>query len=131
MAKMGRPNFEFGPKEKALFETLMGIDFVRAENICDVLGCCQDTLVKWIKEEYGCTFSDLRVTKRENMKLKLAAKQYETAMKGNVPMQIWLGKQWLDQREKKELIADVQVSDNPSKAKEELEALKAQIAEKV
>lgn len=128
---MGRPNFEFGPKEKALFETLMGIDFVRAENICDVLGCCQDTLVKWIKEEYGCTFSDLRVTKRENMKLKLAAKQYETAMKGNVPMQIWLGKQWLDQREKKEVVAELTHKEDPEKAQKILEQIKSQLSEKV
>jgi len=37
------------------------------------------------------------------MRIKLAQKQYEVAMSGNVTMLIWLGKQYLSQSEKQEL----------------------------
>lgn len=39
---------------------------------------------------------------RENGKCSLKRKQYEIAMKGNVGMLIWLGKQYLDQKDKRE-----------------------------
>jgi len=43
---------------------------------------------------------------REGMKLSLRRMQYQTADKGNVAMQIWLGKQYLGQREPRDNVID-------------------------
>ena len=40
---------------------------------------------------------------RETGKISLRRAQFEKALSGSVPMQIWLGKQHLDQKEKNEL----------------------------
>lgn len=100
MAKMGRPRIEFTKDQKEAFEVLMGIPFVTCEIISTFFKVGESTLVRWIKREYKCTFDDLKEQKQGNLKLKLAGKQFEMAMRGNVPMAIWLGKQWLGQSEK-------------------------------
>jgi len=41
-----------------------------------------------------------------NLQMSLRRKQIEVALKGNVSMLIWLGKQMLGQMDKQELIAD-------------------------
>ena len=45
---------------------------------------------------------------KEKGKMSLRRKQYEVAMRGNVSMLIWLGKQMLDQCEKADIKEDVQ-----------------------
>lgn len=105
---MGRPSKIPDDPQKykefvATFETLMGIAFVTEEAVADVLRISISTMSRWLKKEYNCTFDELKAQKQSNMKLKLAGKQYETAMKGSVPMQIWLGKQWLGQSDKQEV----------------------------
>lgn len=42
----------------------------------------------------------------EHLKASLKRKQYQVAMTGNVSMLIWLGKQYLDQKDKQELSGD-------------------------
>jgi hypothetical protein len=37
------------------------------------------------------------------VRTNLASKQYQVAMSGNVSMLIWLGKQWLGQKDKHEI----------------------------
>lgn len=100
--KVGRPEIPWTKKEEDIFNGLMGIPFVTQEAICAVMGMSYSTLQRKLKENYGMNFDQLRQEKREGMKLKLAGKQYEVAMKGNVSMLIWLGKQWLDQKDKQE-----------------------------
>lgn len=99
MAEMGRPKKEIN---KDLFEALLEIPFSTCEHIAGVFKCSTDTIVRWIKAEYECTFADLKAQRKENMKLKIAGKQYEMAMKGNVAMLIWLGKNELGQTDKNE-----------------------------
>jgi hypothetical protein len=70
--------------------------------VSDVLKVSISTLVRWMKKTYGVTFDEFKKQKQEGMKLKLSGKQYETAMKGNPAMLIWLGKQWLGQSDKVE-----------------------------
>ena len=97
---MGRPKFLWDEKRVAQFNSLMGIDFVTEASVCEVLGCGKSTLQDFVKATYGVTFQQLKKQKRQGMKLKLAGKQYELAMRGSVPMAIWLGKQWLGQSDK-------------------------------
>lgn len=67
--------------------------------ISEFFGVSEDTLESWCKDTYGETFSD--VYKRKNSKGKIALRRWQmkSAEKGNVTMQIWLGKQHLNQRE--------------------------------
>lgn len=99
---VGRPELEWNAEREALFEALMGIPFVTAEAVCEVMKISESTLTRRLKDHYGLNFDDLRTAKQGGIKLKLAGKQYEKAMKGDNTMLIWLGKQWLGQSEKHE-----------------------------
>jgi len=57
-----------------------------------VLGCSADTLER--------RFAAAIKEGRESGKMSLRRKQFKLAMEGNVTMLIWLGKQYLDQRDK-------------------------------
>lgn len=59
------------------------------ESIAIQVGCSVDTLTR--------RFADLLSKSREGLKTKLRIWQLESARKGNVTMQIWLGKQMLGQ----------------------------------
>lgn len=98
--KVGRPAIVFTDDMIRNFEILMGLPCVTEEAIAEVLRVDCDTMVKWIKKTYGVNFSELRTIKRQGCVTKLAAKQYEQAMRGNTTMLIWLGKQWLGQSDK-------------------------------
>lgn len=100
MAKMGRPRIEWDQGKIELFNALMGIHFATEETIADCLKVSRCTLQRFVKQTYDMTFEQLKAQKRQGLHLKLAGKQYEVAMKGSVPMLIWLGKQWLGQRDK-------------------------------
>jgi hypothetical protein len=94
MAKMGRPIVEI---DKDTFEAVMGIPFVTYASACEVLKCSQSTLQRWVTKEYKKTFEQIKQEKLEGVKLKLMGKQLEVAMKGNVSMLIFLGKNLLGQ----------------------------------
>lgn len=68
--------------------------------IADFFDVSEDTVEAWCKNTYGETFTD--VYKRKNSKGKIALRRWQmkSAEKGNVTMQIWLGKQQLGQRER-------------------------------
>lgn len=104
MSKMGRPKLlDNDEKTRKQFETLMGIPFVTSQVISDFFGVGNSTFIRWVKQTYGLTFDELKAQKQEGLKLKLAGKQFEVAMQGNVSMLIWLGKQWLGQRDKEDI----------------------------
>lgn len=90
---MGAPKKEI--KQEA-FEALCAIQCTQ-EEICAVLGVTDKTLNRWCRETYGQNFSGVFRKKRLNGKASLRRAQYQTAMKGNSSMLIWLGKQWLGQ----------------------------------
>lgn len=62
------------------------------EEIAVVMGCCERTLQRRCKE---CIARG-----HERMKTSLRRWQYEKAKSGNTTMLIWLGKQFLGQRDK-------------------------------
>ena len=73
---------------------------IRAEDIGYVLGVSTDTLSRRIKEAHDCTFAEYLDQKRATIRYNLMAKQFEVALKGDKTMLIWLGKQYLGQRDK-------------------------------
>ncbi len=76
---------------------------VDGTSIASMLGIHPDTLYLRTCEEFGFpTFTAYAQLKRAEGLDLLKAKQYDTAMNGNVTMQIWLGKQYLDQKDKVE-----------------------------
>ncbi len=102
-SKMGRPKIPIDPKA---FDALMDIPFVTVRAIAGVFACSEKTIQRYVNSVYGMTFDQLKEEKSENMKLKLAGKQYEVAMRGKVPMLVWLGKQYLGQSDKQEIKSD-------------------------
>jgi hypothetical protein len=75
---------------------------IRAEDIAYVLEVSTDTLSRRIKETHGTTFAEYLEQKRATIRYSLMAKQFDLALKGNVTLLIWLGKQYLDQKDKLE-----------------------------
>lgn len=70
--------------------------------IAELIGINSETLYRSCRREHKMDFTEYSQKKREVGNDMLRAKQFDTAMKGNVTMQIWLGKQRLDQRERSE-----------------------------
>lgn len=101
MAKMGRPKAQI---DKAAFEALCKLQCTE-EEICDFFGITDKTLVAWCKENYGLTFSEVFRQKRGAGKISLRRMQLELAKK-NATMAIWLGKQWLGQRDNVDVTID-------------------------
>ena len=92
---MARPKKNINQKQ---FETLCSIQCTE-EEICNVLEVTDKTLTRWCKETYGKGFSDVYAEKRDLGKVSLRRQQWKAAEKGNITMQIWLGKQLLKQSE--------------------------------
>lgn len=70
--------------------------------VAAMLGIHYDTLANACQREHKTNFSDYLQAKREKGNNLLLNKQYELAMKGDRGMLIWLGKQRLNQSDKKD-----------------------------
>jgi hypothetical protein len=92
---MPRPKKEI---DKEQFEKLCGLQCTKDE-VCYFFDLTDKTLERWCKDTYGEGFSDVFRKKREVGKISLRRAQYETALKGNASLLIWLGKQYLGQSE--------------------------------
>lgn len=103
--RTGRPRKEI---DKTQFENLCGIQCT-LEEVCCFFECDEKTLNKWCKEKYGKTFSQVFNEKRGTGRVSLRRSQFQTALKGNASMLIWLGKQYLGQ------------TDNPAASQEQTE----------
>lgn len=68
--------------------------------------CSIDTIENRVWEKHDMKFSDYYNQKRQPGKISLRRRQYKTAMEGNAVMQLWLGKQWLGQVDKQEMLLD-------------------------
>lgn len=66
----------------------------------DLMDISEDTIERVIKKKHKLRFSEYREKKMSGMRIRLRQKQYDVAMKGNVTMLIWLGKQMLGQTDK-------------------------------
>jgi len=83
-----RPKVDIDPKK--VFELArIGCS---GEEIATVLGCARVTLYNRFRDELD--------KGRDDMRTSLRRWQYMKAKEGSVPMLIWLGKQYLDQRDK-------------------------------
>ena len=71
-------------------------------DIARQLGISEDTLTRRCKHDLNVPFAVFSQQKKMLGDNLLRAKQYQTAMSGNVTMQIWLGKQRLGQTDKME-----------------------------
>jgi len=71
--------------------------------VAAMIGIHYNTLVNKCKEEKKCDFSDYLQQKKEKGNNLLKAMQYKLAMNGDRGMLIWLGKNRLDQSDKKEI----------------------------
>lgn len=91
---MGRPKKII---EQRKFEALCGI-MCTQEEICDILDVSDKTLNNWCVDTYGVTFSEVYKKKTANGKASLRRTQFQLAEK-NPTMAIWLGKQWLNQKD--------------------------------
>jgi hypothetical protein len=78
-----------------------------AFGIASSLGIDDETLKKRCLVDNKCSFSEFAQQKRAKGNELLRMKQFQTAMSGNVTMQIWLGKNRLGQSEKTEIKSDI------------------------
>jgi len=91
MAKTGRKLLDI-PGDKV--EALASYGCTNTE-IASFFGCNSDTIRK--------RFSENLTKGRDSGKIRLRQKQFEVAMKGNVSMLIWLGKNILDQKDQQSI----------------------------
>lgn len=94
----GRPRTQI---DKDQFEKLCGLQCSLNE-IAGWFHCSQDTIEKWCKREYKQLFSDVYKIYSAPGKISLRRHQMKLAEK-NAAMAIWLGKQYLGQKELPEI----------------------------
>lgn len=111
MTKMGRPTKEINAEQ---FEKLCYIQCTLGE-IASFFDCSEDTIQNWCKKEYKDTFSAVYKKKSEGGKVSLRRMQFKLA-EHNVSMAIWLGKQYLGQRDNIDVSTDNLDEDAISKA---------------
>ena len=80
------------------------------EEIASVMGVDYDTLSARIKENFGINTSEYIKKKSMAGKASLRRMQFRSAENGSIPMQIWLGKQYLDQTEQAQTTLDLSES---------------------
>jgi len=94
-------------------------NFCNGTEVAAAMGVHPDTLYNRVKEKFGIDFSAYRAQKRaagceeiRNLQLDSARGDKQNLITPSVPMQIWLGKQYLEQKDKHEteLNANVGVS---------------------
>lgn len=91
----GRPRIEI---DKKTFENLCGI-FCTLEEIAGIFDCSTDTIERWCVREYKESFAEVYKKRSSKGKMSLRRNQLKLSEK-NAAMAIWLGKQYLDQKDK-------------------------------
>ncbi len=91
---MARPRKEIDQKQ---FENLCGLQCTK-EEICGWFDVSDKTLDAWCKRTYRLSFSEVFSQKRGKGKISLRRAQFQLA-ESSASMAIWLGKQYLGQRE--------------------------------
>lgn len=91
----GRPKIDIDKKQ---FENACALQCTLSE-IASLFDCSTDTIERWCKRVYGMNFADTYIKKSERGKMSLRRMQFQLAEK-SATMAIWLGKQWLGQRDK-------------------------------
>jgi hypothetical protein len=96
---MGRPkaNIDWHKVDNLLKAQCDGV------GIAAMFGVHPNTLYLACEEENKIGFSEYSAIKRAEGRELLRAKQFDSAMSGDKTMQIWLGKQYLDQKDRREV----------------------------
>lgn len=108
----GRPRKQDNIDQKT-FEGLCGIQCTQIE-IADFFGVSHDTISRWCKKTYKKSFEEVFNEKRSMGKISLRRAQWRQAEK-NPTMAIWLGKQYLGQKDEQTVnqnIAPVVIKDD-------------------
>lgn len=101
----GRPKIKAGwdkiQKEINLNQVIYWIGLqATAEEIAGAFRVDFDTLNARIKEEFGCGFSELKKLLGNGADAKIALRRNQFKLsESNASMAIWLGKQWLEQKD--------------------------------
>ena len=82
--------------------------------IAGLLGIHPNTLYRRCEEKYKMSFSEYSTQKKTEGKELLRARQFKTAMDGDRTMQIWLGKQYLNQTDRR----NIAITDDIDKTRE-------------
>ena len=120
MARMGRPTVEIDKKQ---FENLCAMQCTE-EDIAGFFDCNPNTINNWCKRNYtsedgkAMTFLEVFAQKRSAGKISLRRNQWNLS-KTNATMAIFLGKQYLDQRDQ----LDVTVSKTQEEAEAEMKEM--------
>lgn len=93
--KGGRPKKEI---DQTLFEKLCGLQCT-LEEIAGIFNCSPDTIERWCKRTYNEGFADTYKKYSATGKTSLRRAQFKLAEK-SAAMAIWLGKQYLGQRDR-------------------------------
>lgn len=103
----GRP-----PKQisKSDFEKLCGLQCTMLE-ICDFFDVDDKTLTRWCKDTYSMSFSEVFNIKRGSGLISLRRNQWKLAEK-NAAMAIFLGKNYLGQRDNVEIVDKTDINKN-------------------
>lgn len=100
---MGRPKKNLTPKEWDSVKYMCMIHCT-GEEIAGVLQMDYDTLNRNCKDKYGYGISEYIKRNQSNGKMSLRRAQWKLAENGNASMLIWLGKQWLGQKDQQEIV---------------------------
>lgn len=108
---MGRPKIEI---DKSAFEALCFCgcklaDIVEYFNERDT-PVSISTIKRWVKREYGYTFERLSAKMKLRRNMKLVQNQLRLSEK-SASMAIWLGKQWLGQRDNMDITMEMNKGD--------------------
>ena len=98
-----RPRKEIDQKA---FESLCGLQCTK-EEICGFFDLTDKTLENWCRRTYKAGFSEVFKQKRGLGKISLRRHQWRLAEK-NAAMAIWLGRNYLGQKEEPEEVAEVE-----------------------
>ena len=96
---MGRPRIDIDWSE---FDKLCAIQCTLME-IASWFDCSEDTIELRVKDTYGVTFTERFKQKAGKGKISLRRIQWKMAEK-NPTMALWLGKQYLNQKDRQETI---------------------------
>lgn len=98
----GRPRKEIDRKE---FEKLCGLQCT-VEEIAAWFDCSVDTIERWCEREYERKFAEVFAEKRSYGRISLRRTQWQLAEK-NASMAIFLGKNYLGQRDAVDMSVDM------------------------
>lgn len=94
---------------KKQFELLCGLQCTE-EEICSFFDVTDKTLTRWCKRTYKKRFSEIFKQKRQIGHVSLRRSQFKLS-ESNPTMAIWLGKQYLGQKDEAKIKDEVSASD--------------------